>query len=142
MAGSMSDFLELKIIDLMTGKAAYSLPTANTIWLGLWTLALSDTSTGSTAGEVSGGSYVRKQTAAADWNSASGSGAGAGSTTNATLLTFVQATATWGTIQWFGIFDAATVGNMLGWSDISPSLIVNNGDQAKFNIGAITITLL
>ncbi len=43
-----------------------------------------------------------------------------------------QATADWGTITHFGIFDASSGGNLLFHGALTESRTVNSGGQAKF----------
>jgi hypothetical protein len=134
MAGSLSDYAELKILDHSVGKAAWTMPTA---YVGLYTAAPSDTSTGSTGGTaVSGGSYARVTTSAATWNAAS-----AGSTSNAADIVFATATADWGTVVAVGIFDATTAGNMIWWGTLTANKVVNTGDVFKFLAGQLVLTL-
>ena len=40
----------------------------------------------------------------------------------------------------FGIFDAATAGNLLYWADLTVSKTVGSGDTAEFAVGDIDIT--
>lgn len=97
------------ILGHLVGKTAiYTLPTA---YVALFTAAGTDAGTGFT--EVTGGAYARVATAAADWNAASGSAPS--QISNANTLTFPTATADWGSVIAFGIFDAATTGNLLCW---------------------------
>ena len=102
-----STYLARKLLDVRTGKTAYSLPTVS---IGLYTTAPTDAGGGT---EVSGGSYARVTTAGSDWNAAAGSAPA--STSNANALTFPMATADWGTVVAFGGFDASTSGNLLWW---------------------------
>lgn len=138
MAGSMSDYLENKILDHVLGNTAYTAPA--TTYLGLWTATLSDTSTGSTAGEVSGGSYAR---VAVTNNTTNWPNASAGSKNNGTDITFTTATGSWGTITYAAILDSGTAGagNILYWWDLTTSKTVASGDTVKFNATTgITIT--
>ena len=104
-----TDRVSRGILDHITGKAAiFSLPTA---YIALFTAAGTDAGSGFT--EVTGGSYARKATVAADWNAASGT---APSTiSNAVTLAFPTATADWGIVVAFGLYDAVTTGNLLCW---------------------------
>ena len=77
MAGSKSDYAELKVLELLVGKTAFSTPTA---YVALYTATPSDSGGGT---EVSGGSYARKSTAGSDWNAAA-----SGSISNANAITF------------------------------------------------------
>jgi hypothetical protein len=126
---SKTDFAENKTLDHMTGKATWAAVTAR---VGLFTAAPSDAGGGT---EVSGGSYARVTTAAADWNAASG-----GSTTNANAITFPTASGSWGTVTHFGIFDAASGGNLLRWAALGTSKAVGSGDTPSFAAGALTLT--
>jgi hypothetical protein len=126
---SKSDYLENKLLDHQLGKTSYTMPTA---YVGLFTAAPSDSGGGT---EVSGGSYVRKSTAGADWNAAA-----SGSSSNANAITFVTASASWGTVTHFGIFDASTSGNLLRWAALTTSKTIGSGDTASFAAGALVCT--
>ena len=133
MAG-FTDYVAQGVLNHITGKSAiFSIPTA---YVGLFTAVGSDAGSGFT--EVSGGSYARKQTAAADWNAASGTGPS--SITNANGLSFPPATADWGDVIAFGLFDAPTGGNLMDWDYLgafawipteislaSPAVFTSNG---------------
>lgn len=125
MAGK-SDYLEDKILDHVLGNAALTQPTP---YVGLYTAAPTDAGGGT---EVSGGSYARQ---AASFGAASG-----GAIANDAAVTFPTATAGWGTITHFGIFDAVSGGNLLYWGALDASKTVASGDVFQFAIGAIDIT--
>jgi hypothetical protein len=126
---SKSDFLENKLLDHMLGKTAYTMPT---VYVGLYTAAPTDAGGGT---EVSGGAYARVATTGATWNAAS-----AGSSSNAAAVTFPTASASWGTVTHFGLFDAASAGNMLRWGALTTSKTVGNGDTPSFGIGTLVLT--
>ena len=132
MAGSKSDYLENKLLDHVLGNVAYTAPT--TVYVALYTVAPADSGGGT---EVSGGGYARVAVAnnSTNWPAASG-----GSKSNGVDITFPTATADWGTVVAFGIFDASTGGNLLYWATLTTSKSVLNGDTAKFSAGSITIT--
>jgi hypothetical protein len=129
MAG-YSDYAENKILDHSTGKTAFTMPS---VWVGLYTATPSDAGGGT---EVSGGSYARKSTAGSDWAAAA-----SGSTSNAAVITFVTASGSWGTVTHFGLFDAASAGNLLMWASLTTSKTIGNGDVASFPIGNLVLTL-
>lgn len=133
MAGSFSDFLELELLDHVLGNAAYTAPS--NLHVALYTATPSDTGGGT---EVSGGSYAR---AAVTNNATNFPAAAAGAKSNGTEITFVTATANWGTVVAFGIHDDPTAGNLLVWGDVTPNKAINTGDTAKFAIGDLDITL-
>lgn len=113
----------------MLGKTSYTMPT---VYVGLYTAAPSDTGGGT---EVTGGSYARKSTAGADWNAAA-----SGSSSNANAITFITATGSWGTVTHFGLFDAASAGNLLRWAALTTSKTIGSGDTASFAAAALVCT--
>lgn len=138
MAGSVSDWAENKLLDHLVGKLSWTM--VSPIYIGLWTATLSDTSTGSTAGEVStsGTAYARQPTGASHWESAS-----SGHTQNASVITFPTATAAWGTVTYFALLDqlATGGGNILAWADLDASKNIQTGDTASFAAGDLDVTM-
>lgn len=133
MAGSFSDYLEDELLDHVFGNAAYSAPA--TLYVALYTAAPSDSGGGT---EVTGGSYARASVTNNATNFPASSG---GAKANGTAITFTQASASWGTVAAFGIFDASSGGNLLAWADLTASKAVDSGDTASFAIGDLDITL-
>jgi hypothetical protein len=105
--GSKADYLENKLLDLVLGATAFAAP--GTVYLALFTAMPSDSGGGT---EVSGGSYARVAITnnATNWPAAAG-----GSKSNGTDIVFPAATADWGTLLGWGLFDAASAGNLLYW---------------------------
>ena len=141
---AMSNFLENKIIDQIFRGQAYSLPT--TLYVGLFTAAPTDTGGGT---EVSGGDYARASVAASLANFAGTQGAGTtsassgdtGTTSNNASITFVTPGATWGTVSGFGVFDAATDGNLLFYGTLSISKTINQGDTVTFPAASLSVQI-
>ncbi len=111
--------------------------TAPATHVALFTVAPSDTGGGT---EVTGGAYARVTVTnnATNWPAATGATA---AKSNGTVITFPTATAAWGTVVAFGIFDAATVGNLLWWGDLTTVKAVASGDTASFAIGSLSTSL-
>lgn len=126
---SFSDYLENKLLDHAFKNTAFTQPT--NLYIALFTAAPSDAGGGT---EVSGGAYARVNHNA--WDVAA-----AGATANTGEVLFAQATANWGTVTHVGIFDAATLGNLIAWAPLTTSKAINSGDQARFAAGDIDITL-
>ncbi len=152
--GALTDFMENKLIDWffraqaigITGASAGAGSGPTTLYVGL----LTTTPTDSTAGtEVSGGSYARVAVTSATtaWNNTQGNTTGAstgtdGTTENASAITFPAPTATWGTVNGFGIYDASTGGNLLIYAALTTPKTINNGDAApSFAAGALSIQI-
>lgn len=106
-----TDFAATRTIDNWTGKTAMpALATPGHTWVALFTAVGIDAGTGFT--EASGGSYARVDTNTL-WNAAAASAPS--STSNSGAITFPTSTGSWGTVIAFGIYDAATAGNLLWW---------------------------
>lgn len=141
MAGNLSDYAEKKLQDHVFGNTAFTPPA--TVYFGLWTATLDDTSTGATAGEVSGGSYARVAVTNNATNFPAATGVNA-SKSNANAITFPNPTANWGTVTYVAALDSATLGagNILAYAALTNSKVVNNGDTpVQFNASAITFTM-
>jgi hypothetical protein len=134
MAGSLSNFLELEILDQLFGGASYTFPA--TLYFGLSTADPTEDASGNA--EPGGGSYARKSVTA---NQTNFPAASSGSIDNGVAIEFATATASWGTITHGTIWDAATVGNMLAHWDLTASKTVDNGDTVSYAIGAFVCTL-
>lgn len=82
--------------------------------------------------EVAGGGYGRQVVAfSAPVN---------GQTANTADIFFPIATAPWGTVVAFGLFDASGGGNMLYYGNLSTSRALGTNDQLKFPAGQLIAT--
>jgi hypothetical protein len=142
-AADFTDFFENKVADHFFRGTAYS--PAGPWYVGLMTAA-ANCDTGSVT-EVSGGSYARVSVTKADgsWKGTHGSATGASSGTNGTIsnaaaITFPAPTANWGVVTHFGVWDAASSGNLILCKTLTQSKTINNGDAApSFAIDALTV---
>ncbi len=125
---SMSNYLELKILDHVLRNVAYTSPT--TVYLSLHT---TDPGEDYVSGEVSEASYARQ----AITNNA----ASTGSISNSADILFPVAAASWGTITHIAIWDAVTAGNMLFSGALSVPKAISASDQFKVAATNLTITL-
>ncbi|CAH2606330.1 conserved protein of unknown function (plasmid) [Rhodovastum atsumiense] len=141
---AMTDTLENILIDYYFRGVAPTLPT--NLYIGLMTAAPSDTGPGT---EVTGAGYARVSVsrATASWNGTHGSTSGNssgtnGTTTNAIAVNFAVPTANWGNITHWGVWDAATGGNLHWYGALTTSKTVNSGDAApQFLAGQISIQI-
>lgn len=140
---AISDFLENKLIDqLFRGQTAAS---TGTLHIALLTSAPSDSGGGT---EVSGGSYARVAVTSSLANWAGSQGAGTttassgtgGQTSNNAAINFPTPTANWGAVTHFGIYDAASGGNLLFWGALTISKTINQADSVTFPAGSLAIT--
>jgi hypothetical protein len=123
-----SNFLENALINATLRNTSYTSPA--TVYVGLYTSDPTDANTGT---EVSGGSYART---AVTFGAPSN-----GVSTNSAAVEFIQATASWGTVGWIGILDAATSGNLLYHTPLDISKVISSGDIFKISIGSLSVTL-
>jgi len=141
---AMSDYLENKLVDHIFRAQSFSAPA--TLYVALFTAAPSDSGGGT---EVSGGSYARVSVTSslANWagtqsagSTVASSGTG-GQTSNNGAITFPSPTASWGTVTHFGIFDAASSGNLLFHGALTASKTINSGDAApSFQAAQLAVT--
>lgn len=113
-----------QILQHITGyQAIFAAPTA---YVALFTTAPTD-DTGTGAIEPPGGGYARVATTAGTsgtWGAASTTTDPTTITNNGTggaAITFPTATASWGNVVAFGLYDAATGGNLLAWDWLNKS---------------------
>lgn len=126
-----ADYLELKILDHITGKTSFTKPTC---YVGLSTADPGEDASG--LAEPSGNGYARVATAGADWEAAA-----SGATQNANAITFPTASGSWGTLTHFALFDTLTSGNMLASGALTSPQAITTNQIARFAAGALDITL-
>jgi len=125
---AMSNYLEDALVSATLRNTAYTSPA--TVYVGLFTSDPTDAGTGT---EVSGGSYARRPaTFAAPSNGVSATDAD---------VDFAQATGAWGTVGWFGIFDASSSGNLMYHGALVTSKAIEIGDSFSISSGNLTVTL-
>lgn len=126
---SLSNYAEIKLLDHVLGTA-FSQPS---MYIALSTTdPLED---GSGISEPSGGAYARK--AFSDWSQAT-----ARSIENLSTIQFEEATANWGELTHFAIFDAATSGNMLAHGEFTTPRTITSGKTARFLAGDFVFSFL
>ena len=125
MAGK-SDYFENAVLNTLRNV---SLAVPN-VYVALFTTLPGEDATGGV--EVSGGSYAR-QVGTFD-------APAAGSMASAADVVFPQATANWATIVGFGLYDAATNGNLLYFNNLTTSKQIDSGDQFRFPAGNVQVS--
>lgn len=125
---ALSNYLENALINATLRNTSYTSPA--TVYAALFTSDPTDAGSGT---EVSGGSYARKAMA---FDAPSN-----GASLNSAAVEFDQATANWGTITHFALYDALTTGNMLYHGQLTASKIIESGDVFKFAANSVSVTL-
>lgn len=131
MAG-FSNYVEGLFLDWLFEGGAIT--TKTNTWVSLHTADPGDTGANE---KTDANGYARVSTGAANWEGT------VGARQNETEIAFTAATADWGTITHFGLWDAAGVGSgsFLGGGTVTPNKSVYNGDQLKFTSGNLDFTL-
>lgn len=124
---AMSDYLENEILDHILSVGSYTMPTA--VYVGLSTGSFNDDNSGT---ELTGNNYSRV--------AATFSAAASGTTSNSAAIEFAAATGSWGSISHFGIFDAASAGNLLIHGAFTTAKTIASGDILKIPTGDLDIT--
>lgn len=137
-AGEISDYLAHKLLDLMFRNIAYTSPAT---YVGLVTVAATDTDTGSTITEPAGGAYARKLVDVNGGTSPTWDLAAAGLVDNTHLIQMPTPTASWGTAVGVVIVDAATLGNLLCYDNAMTDEAIGIDDNVNFPVGTLDITL-
>ena len=127
MAGK-STYLENALLNWAFKNSAF--PAVPTIKIHLFTTAPTDDAAGTEVGAGIG--YTAKTTAVSDWTTST-----TGQTSNATILNFGTASASWGTVTHFEIRDSS--GNRLWNGTLTTPRTISATDSAQFGIGAFVI---
>lgn len=132
----LSDYLENELLDHLLRNSAYSKPA--TLYFALFT---SDPGESGVSGEVSGGSYARASVTNNNTNFPQCELTGTPTKTNGTTISFPTASANWGTVTHWGIYDAASgATNMLASGALSTPRSVASGDTPSFAAGSLSVT--
>lgn len=138
MAG-LSDAVEKKILDHLTGKTAYSSPAP--LYLHLTTAAVNDSDTCATLTSANYTGYAPIQIPAADWNAASGTTAAA---TNANQKLGGACTAGTSTVIGWALSPGSTAGataDVTHFGTCSSTVISTTATPPTVNAGALSIGL-
>lgn len=134
-----SIWLEGKLLDAMYGNAAW--PTIPATWyLALFTTA--PTNITDSAIEPTIGAYARKSIVnnTTNFPAAAKSGSLPMAKYNGSVITFATATAGWGTIVGFGVFDTLIAGNLWHYGTVTPSSAVVTGTIFSVDFSNLILT--
>lgn len=127
--GSLANFIENEMLDHIFKVGSYSPPA--TVYVGLSTADPGDDGGG--LAEPSGNNYTRKAITFAAASSRAIAQTG--------VVTFNQATGSWGTISHWALFDASTSGNMMAHGSFAASKTIASGNTPSIASGGIVITV-
>lgn len=124
---ALSDYAENKVLDVLGANATFTAPS--NVYLGLSTGSLGDDNSGT---ELSGNNYSRV--------SVSFGAAASGTMSNDAAIEFAAATGSWGSVSHWGLYDAASSGNLLVHGSFSAAKTISSGDVLKVATGDLDIT--
>lgn len=126
MAGSITQYLENKIVDHILGTATYTKPSA--VYVALFTTLPTKTTSGT---EVTGGSYARQ--------SAAFTASVAGLSSNSANINFTSMPTC--VVVGVGVYDSSTTGNLLFFSPLDTTRSVTAGDTFRISTGDLDISI-
>lgn len=129
---SKSNYLENKLLRHELGHEIWARPGNH--YFALFTAAPNDAGGGT---EVAGNGYQRK---ALPNDGTLWTDPVDGESQNAVGVEFVEPTDTWGTVTHFGIFDAASGGNLLRWGPLTTPRTIGAGFVPYFPAGQLVIS--
>ncbi|MEI6676273.1 MAG: hypothetical protein WCO57_13970 [Verrucomicrobiota bacterium] len=136
---NLSVYLENKLLDHLVHNTAYTQPA--TLYFGLFT---ADPGGAGVIGElaIGTGGYARAAVTNNNVNFPQCSSSGTPTKANGAVIQFPTATAAWGTVTHWAIYDSASSAtNMLMHGVLSSSRYVANGDSPKFAVGVWSATI-
>ena len=126
-----SNWLEEQVLNHFFRGADIPSPTT---FLALY---ISDPTENDIGTEIQGGAYNRMRINFGEPQQIDGKG----TISNSEAVYFSTATENWGVISHWGIRDAQTGGNLLTYGAVPTPKLIERGDEAKFNVGAITVSM-
>lgn len=134
---AFSAYAAKKLLDQIFGATAWTAPTP--LYFALFTVMPDDAGAGGT--EVTGGSYARVSVTNNTTNFPASTGTLVASKASGAAVTFATATADWGTVVGWGIYDASSGGNLIFTGLLTTSKVVANTDTPSFATGALVLGL-
>lgn len=129
---AITDYLEPALLNHVFRATAFTSPTS--IYVALHTADPGET--GAT-GELVGNAYAR---VAVTFGAPAVDGT-AHAVSNSATVTFPAATAAWGTVTHWSLWDASALGNCLWKGALTEARAINNTDEARFATGTLVVKL-
>jgi hypothetical protein len=137
MSGSISDYLEAKILNWLKNGTAFT-PPATTYW-ALFTVAPTDAGGGTEVPSANNYSRVPVTKDTTNWPTATGTNPT--TVSNGTNIVWPTASGgNWGTVVAVAAFDASSGGNLLEWSTLAVNKTITDGDTFSIPAGSYSLT--
>jgi hypothetical protein len=137
----LTNYGDQSLIQNLFGKTVYTFPS--TLYVALSTTTPAQPTGSLNFTEPSGNGYARVAVTnnTTNWVEVSSPPTDGYEQANGTAITFPTATGSWGTVTYFGVYDAATSGNCIGFGALTTSQTISLGGTPSFAIQAMTILL-
>jgi hypothetical protein len=126
----LSNYLEGKWVDHVLRNTAYTSP-GTSVYVSLHTADPAEDGSGA---EVSGNNYSRVQVTS--WDAPASR-----ATQNTSTISFATPSGSWGSCTHYGIWDAATVGNLLFYGALTSTIAPTSGGTVQFAAGALDLAI-
>jgi hypothetical protein len=134
----LSSAWDVKVMNEVFGGVDAAPPA--TLYFGLSTTAPAKDSTGVTEPSANGYARVAMTNNATNFPTATTS-AGVTTKQNGTVITFPQASGSWGTPGYWVVYDAASGGTLVAYGNITTPKAVGSGDTPSFSANGIQVTM-
>jgi hypothetical protein len=130
------DAKEQLILNHLFRNTSLALPATN------WFLGLSTTTPTDAGGnftEPSTGAYARIAVVRTGAGFSAASGTAPAAISNSGVVTFPTATASWGTLTHWGVFELVSGANLWLWEPLTTPRLVSSGDTPSYAAGALIV---
>lgn len=134
--GAASNYLEIELLDHLLNSLSWTSPAS--IYVALSTA--DPTEDGSGIAEPAD-TYARQAVTGSPRFTQGAGGGDEREAANTNNIEFPEATASWGSITHFALFDAASGGNMLIHGALTNPVSVGAGETVRFKAGDLAVTL-
>jgi hypothetical protein len=134
------DAKEQLILNHLFRNTALALPATN--WfIGLFTTTPNEAGASGVEVTTSGSAYARQaiNRTGTGWDAASGTAPAF--VDNTAVLPFPTATAAWGNVKSWGLFETVGGADLWFWAPLGTAKDVNNGDTASFAAGTLIVRM-
>lgn len=131
----ISDYLSNELLDHTFRNEVYASPNT---YVGLTTVTVGNSDTGSTITEPAGDGYARVQVNVNGGSSPTWATASSATVSNADAISFPVATASWGTVTSVVVCDASTNGNLLLYDNSMADKAIGEADTAVFAASSLS----
>ena len=129
---SASNYLEESVLNHFFRNSSVASPAK--VYVALY---ISDPTDNDTGTEITGNEYQRQEATFSATTQINGKA----TIQNTSEIRFPTATANWGVVTHFGIRTALIGGNLLAYGAVPVGKLIESGDEAKFNVNTLIVSM-